>query len=120
MAQRDVHSYSSCLLCFVSVFANGDSNPDPEIDQMLGYRGQAADEQELVPTEKKRRALSPALVRFQQVLEAFLVSDLEHHRQCECAGLIRCEFPVASNPARGGAGKDAWTGYCLHIGDMPG
>jgi hypothetical protein len=40
MAQRDVHSYSSCLLCFVSVVAIGNSNPDPEIDQMLGGLGQ--------------------------------------------------------------------------------
>jgi len=82
----------------------------------------STEERELVPyRQKKRRALSPALVRFQEVLDrSFLMSDLEHHRQCECAALIRSELPIASNPARGGAGKDTWTGYCLHIGDMPG
>jgi hypothetical protein len=40
MPQTDVHSYSSCLVCFVSVVAIGDSDPDPEIDQMLGGLGQ--------------------------------------------------------------------------------
>ena len=40
MPQNDVHSYSSCLVCFVSVVANGDSDPDREIDQLLGGLGQ--------------------------------------------------------------------------------
>jgi hypothetical protein len=72
------------------------------------------------PYRKKTPSVKPGVCTFSAGVRSFLVSDLEHHRQCECAGLIRREFPVASNPARGGVGKDAWTGYCLHIGDVPG
>jgi hypothetical protein len=53
------------------LLANGDSNPNREIDQLLGYRGTGRGRAGTRPKRKKRRALSPALVRFQQVLEAF-------------------------------------------------
>jgi hypothetical protein len=43
------------------LLANGDSNPNREIDQLLGYRGQAADEQELVPIERKTPGVKPGV-----------------------------------------------------------
>jgi hypothetical protein len=102
------------------VVANGDSHPNCEIDQLLAYRGQSHGRAGARPYRKKTPGVKPGVCTFSAGVRSFLMSDLEHHRQCECAGLIRREFPVASNPARGGVGKDAWTGYCLHIGDVPG